>query len=177
MKARGLLMIEHRLIEKMLALVNKTIASFDENTYDCVLIENMVDFIRVYADRTHHGKEEDILFRQLENKQLDEANKSMMAELVNDHLLARTKVKELVESNERFKGGDQGAIVEVKKIVEWLSRFYPEHIKREDQVFFPNTEKYFTDGELEQLLNQYYAFDAGMIHEKYGKLYEDLKKG
>ena len=69
MQARGPLMIEHRLIERMLKLVNKVLIKIEkQETVDPVFVDTVVDFIRTYADRTHHGKEEDILFRELKKK-------------------------------------------------------------------------------------------------------------
>jgi hemerythrin-like domain-containing protein len=62
-------MIEHRLIEKMLEVVRNQISLIDStNSIDRVFIDTTVDFIRTYADRTHHGKEEDIMFRELAKK-------------------------------------------------------------------------------------------------------------
>lgn len=62
MKPRGLLMIEHRLIEKMLKAVEKEIGKIRGSmNINPIFIDTAVDFIRTYADRTHHGKEEDIL--------------------------------------------------------------------------------------------------------------------
>jgi hemerythrin-like domain-containing protein len=37
-----------------------------------------VDFIRVFADQTHHGKEEDILFRELGKKPLTVKDRQIM---------------------------------------------------------------------------------------------------
>ena len=56
MKPRGPLMKEHRLIEKMLALANQRVATMSAESYDPVFIDTVVDFIKTYADRTHHGK-------------------------------------------------------------------------------------------------------------------------
>ena len=42
-------------------------------------------------------------------------------------------------------------------------------------MFFPNTEKYFSDAELDDILNDFWEFDRKMIHEKYNRLYESLK--
>ncbi len=70
MLPRGPLMTEHRLIEKMLTIIDKRVSIMQEkNEIDPVFIDSAVDFIRTYADRTHHGKEEDILFRELEKKE------------------------------------------------------------------------------------------------------------
>ena len=71
MQVRGPLMVEHRLIEKMLKLVKIYIAKIDnQHTVDPVFIDTVIDFIHTYADRTHHGKEEDILFRELRKKNM-----------------------------------------------------------------------------------------------------------
>ena len=80
MKPRGALMIEHRLIEKVLAVVKKRLANWNENNFDPLFLDAVVDFITVYADRTHHGKEEDILFKTLERKELKEADFTILEE-------------------------------------------------------------------------------------------------
>jgi hemerythrin-like domain-containing protein len=45
-------------------------------------VDAVVDFIRVYADRTYHGREEDILFRDLEKKNLSDDDRRVMNELL-----------------------------------------------------------------------------------------------
>ena len=63
MQARGPLMVEHRLIERMLSLIKHDLAQIESTRkIDSVLVDTVVDFIHMYADRTHHGKEEEILF-------------------------------------------------------------------------------------------------------------------
>ena len=67
MKPIGPLMWEHRLIEQMVVLLRGEIDRItSRKTVNVILVEQAVDFFRTYADRTHHGKEEDILFRRLE---------------------------------------------------------------------------------------------------------------
>ncbi len=68
MKPRGLLMIEHRLIEKVLSVAKQKAISMTDMDYNPIFVETIVDFIKTYADRTHHGKEEDILFIELAQK-------------------------------------------------------------------------------------------------------------
>ncbi len=177
MKPRGPLMIEHRLIEKMLNITNKELDIIKkEQKVNPVFIDTIVDFIRTYADRTHHGKEEDILFKKLENKELGSSDKKMMQELVNEHKTARKTVKELAEANNKYLSGDAGSIEVITEKLSFLINFYPVHITKEDKVFFPNTEKYFTEKELDDMLNDFWEFDKKMIHEKYNKLYESLSE-
>ena len=69
----GPLMMEHRLIEKGIAVLRQEAERIAQGgKVDLLIIDTLVDFIRTYADRTHHGKEEDILFRYLAHKDLSE---------------------------------------------------------------------------------------------------------
>ncbi len=177
MKPRGLLMIEHRLIEKMLALIDLEIKkSLNESKIDSLFIDSAVDFIRTYADRTHHGKEEDILFKELEKKNISAPDMKMMLELIEDHKKARKTVRELVESNEKYLKGAKDEFDIIIQKLKWLIEFYPRHIKKEDASFFPDTEKYFSQAELDILLKKYEDFDRNMIHEKYSNLISQLKE-
>ncbi len=176
MKSRGLLMIEHRLIEKMILIIDKECGEIRKsNIVDPFFIDTAVDFIRTYADRTHHGKEEGILFKELEAKKLKGDDEKLMKELIDDHKRARKTVGELVEAKTRYEKGDGRALDEILRLLTWLVEFYPHHIRKEDAVFFPEAEKYFSDSELELQLREYYEFDMKMIHEKYGKVVSDLR--
>ncbi len=174
MKPRGALMIEHRLIEKVLAVIKKKLNDLSKDNFDPLFIDTVVDFIRVYADRTHHGKEEDILFKELEKKNVVKEDTVLMNDLIEDHKQARKKVKELVEYNNEFKKGNKNDFNGIIEILKWLISFYPAHIKREDDTFFPDTEKYFSKEELDKMLNDFWEFDRKMIHEKYQKVYNSL---
>jgi hemerythrin-like domain-containing protein len=173
MKPRGPLMVEHRLIERMLALAAEELVKMNSGV-NIPFIFSLVDFIRTYADRTHHGKEEDILFRELERKDMSDTDRRMMQDLTEEHKTARKVVGELYEEAKNY---DKDTISKNNIIdkISFLIDFYPKHIEKEDKAFFPNTEKYFTPEELDQMLNEFFNFDRKMIHEKYNILYESLK--
>ena len=176
MKPRGSLMIEHRLIEKMLAVIKDQMSVMrTQNRIDPVFIDAAVDFIRIYADKTHHGKEEDILFRDLEVRNMSAEDKKAMQELVEEHKFARKKVVELVQAKEDYLVGRKEALKTVLDRLTTLVEFYPEHIRREDEAFFPDTEKYFTKAEQDAMLLEFWEFDKKMIHEKYKAVVEQWK--
>lgn len=176
MKPRGPLMIEHRLIEKMIAVIKDQMSVMREQSrVDPVFIDAAVDFIRIYADKTHHGKEEDILFRDLAAKNMSDEDKRGMQELVDEHVFARKKVAELVQAKEDYVAGHKEALDTVLDRLKTLVEFYPEHIRREDEVFFPDTEKYFTRDELDAMLAEFWEFDKKMIHEKYKAVVDHWK--
>jgi hemerythrin-like domain-containing protein len=167
MKPRGQLMIEHRLIEKLLGAAARLAGGITQETYDPVLIDTIVDFIKTYADRTHHGKEEDILFHKLSERKVQGDDLTVMKELIDEHRQAREKVKAITELNERYRNGDTKVVLQIKEIILWLADFYPVHIAKEDKDFFPKSEKYFNDEELVAMLEDFWTFDRQMIHEKY----------
>jgi len=175
MQPIGPLMIEHRLIEKMIALMAAEAERVDAGGEpDPRLIEAAVDFIRTYADRTHHGKEEDILFRDLAKKDLSDADRAAMDELVNEHVWARGKVAKLVENTQRWTAGEESARAEIVAAMKELTEFYPQHIAREDKVFFPAAMKYLSTEEQQAMIAEEYEFDRQMIHQKYKAVVEAL---
>jgi len=176
MQARGPLMIEHRLIERMLSVIKKVLVKIEsEHEVDPVFVDIAVDFIRVYADRTHHGKEEDILFRELNKKTLTSADRKIMKELIEEHVFGRQTTKALVEANTRYRKGDETALRDIAAKLQTLIEFYPKHIEKEDKVFFPSSRNYFTDEEDQAMLAEFWEFDRNMIHEKYKSLVEGFE--
>ena len=177
MQARGPLMIEHRLIEKMLAVIGDELKRIKSaNKVNSLFIDSVVDFIKVYADRTHHGKEEDILFEELKEKPLTSEDREMMDELIKDHISGRLMTKALVQANDRYRSGIKEAIKDIIEKLEALADFYPKHIEKEDKVFFPSVRKYFKENEEQSMLAEFREFDANMIHEKYNGVVERYKK-
>lgn len=168
-------MIEHRLIEKMLNIIGKRVSIMQtKNEIDHVFIDSAVDFIKTYADRTHHGKEEDILFRDLEKKAMSPQDKKAMQDLIDEHGYARKIVGDIVVAKKKYLKGDALARNTIIDGLRALILFYPGHIQKEDKNFFPVTEKYFTAAELNQMLDEFMKFDREMIHEKYKNLVKEL---
>ena len=168
MQARAPLMIEHRLIERMLNVIQRMLERVEQtHAIDPFFVDTAVDFIRVYADRTHHGKEEDILFRDLRKKGLTDEDRQLMDELIADHIFGRATTKVLVDANRRYREGDAAALREVTAHLQTIVDFYPEHIKKEDVVCFPAFRAYFSDEEDQAMLAEFWEFDRKMIHEKY----------
>ncbi len=142
---------------------------------DPVFIDTAVDFIRTYADRTHHGKEEDILFRDLGKKDLSAEDQRIMQELIDEHVFGRQTTKVLVEANTRYRNGDQSALTDITNKLQTIAEFYPKHIEKEDKVFFPASRDYFTEEEDQAMLAEFWEFDQKMIHEKYRTVVEGLE--
>lgn len=174
----GPLMIEHRLIERMIELINTELVKIRETKQvKPRFIDAAVDFLWVYADRTHHGKEEDILFRELESKKSELAKKHLqrMNELVREHIYARSEVGAVVELNQRIINGDQKAVDKLINHLQNLIKFYPNHIEKEDKDFFIPCMEYFSKKEQQAMLDEFWEFDRQMIHERYKAVVDALE--
>ena len=125
----GPLMKEHRLIEKMILLMEKEIKKMKKyNKANPLFIDIAVDFLRMYADRTLHGKEEDILFRDLKKKSLSPNHNKIINELVEEHIQTRATVGKLVGVKNQYVKGNVKVLDEIVNLSSDLVEFYPKHI-------------------------------------------------
>jgi hemerythrin-like domain-containing protein len=171
------LMIEHRLIEKMIAVIKKVIdQSEQQGKINPEFIDLAVDFIRMYADRCHHGKEEDILFRDLSKKPLSGGEKQVMEELIEEHRQGRKTVADIVEAKGRYLKGDQEALPIMLDRMSFLVDFYPKHIEKEDKHFFMPIMNYFSQEEKEAMLQEEWEFDKNLIHQIYKNKISEAEK-
>jgi hemerythrin-like domain-containing protein len=176
MKPIGPLMVEHRLIERMISIVKEEMDKIEKGKKaDPLFIDIYVDFARSYADRCHHGKEEDILFRDLAKKKMTPGHKKIMDELVQEHIYARKTVGELVAAKDRYVQGNKDALKDITTKLGALADFYPKHIEKEDKHFFFPIMEYFTKHEQDAMLQEFWEFDRKLIHEKYKNIVEKLQ--
>ncbi len=172
----GPLMTEHRLIERMISLLDSEFETINKKgRVNITFLDQAIDFIRTYADRCHHGKEEDILFRELKIKDLSQAHKKILDELIKEHVYARENTAILSEAKNKYINGEKANIKTILGQLEKLVTFYPQHIRKEDDDFFIPSMSYFTKEEQEDMLNEFWEFDKKLIHENYKNLVESYE--
>jgi hemerythrin-like domain-containing protein len=173
----GPLMIEHRLIEKMIVAIRNEIEWCERKiNIDQEFIDNAADFIRIYADKCHHGKEEDILFRDLNKKPLSDEHKRIMEELIAEHRQGRKAVAEMMEAKEQYAQGNREMLPVILDRMRFIADFYPKHIEKEDKYFFLPCMNYFTTEEKDLMLKEEWEFDKNLIHQIYGERVEKAEK-
>jgi len=169
-------MIEHRLIERMIEIAKRKTMGFKEKKQvDNHFVGTFIDFIRTYADRCHHGKEEDILFRELKKKSLLAEHQRIMEELIEEHKWGRNTVASLYQANNDLIERKTSSYSSLIESVESLLNFYPKHIEKEDKHFFIPVMEYFPAHEKEILLQEEYEFDQNLIHGIYGDMVKKLE--
>jgi hemerythrin-like domain-containing protein len=171
----GPLMVEHRWIERVISDLHRRLNQSSRRTIDPLYVDRLVDFLRSYADRCHHGKEEDILFRDLGAKRLAPALAEIMRELTEEHTWARATTKKLVTANASLAAGHTTALDDVRRLLGELAAFYPEHIRKEDEDFFRPAMTYLTREEQDAMLEEFTGFDASLVHERYRRIAEELE--
>lgn len=172
----GLLMKEHRLIERMIKqMENEALRISRDELPKAEFINTAVDFIQIYADKCHHGKEEDILFRDLDKKDISSEHRSLMEQLIQEHVWGRETVAKLIEAKDMYINGEMNAKDDILAEMNKLIDFYPKHIDKEDNHFFKPCMDYFTDQEKETMLKECFDFDRELIHEKYESIVENLE--
>jgi hemerythrin-like domain-containing protein len=121
-----ILVDEHVLIKRWLALVPAFAAALDVRDEEGrrAVLEG-IDFIRSYADRFHHAKEEDLLFA-LFDRDLD-----ILKAMREDHERGRGHVRGILEGLERR---DRGSVAEH---LGGYAAVLTEHIGKEDGILYP----------------------------------------
>ncbi|MFH1063619.1 MAG: hemerythrin domain-containing protein [Candidatus Woesearchaeota archaeon] len=176
-KPYGPLMYEHRIIEQMAALMKQEVEVIrKEGKVDPHFIDVAVGFIRTYADKCHHGKEEDILFKRLESKPLSEQHRKIINELIEEHKIARKAVAGLLDAKERYVKGDADALEEIRSLLLNLNELYMTHIEKEDKHCFIEVMQYFSEEEQRKMTEDMWEFDRKMIHTEYKDKVDEVKK-
>jgi hemerythrin-like domain-containing protein len=174
----GPLMIEHRLIERMIRVMKAILEDIrNRQEVDPVQVDRIIHFISAYADRCHHGKEEEILFRELSRKNISTQHRVIMQGLLDDHRLGRKLTRSLLEANQRYQNGAAAALSEIAAGLRLLIEFYPRHIQKEDRDFFIPVMGYFSQEEKEAMIKAGYESDSRLLHEEYAELVKNFERG
>jgi hemerythrin-like domain-containing protein len=177
MKPVAPLMIEHRLIERMVCVMEDAVISIQAGKkMNPAFVDMVLDFFKTYGDRTHHGKEEDILFAALAKKKLSPDHKKMLDKLIDDHVQARQIIGKLAEAQKKYVKGDIDAGNDILTYLKNLTVLYRKHIELEDKHFFIPSLDYFTKDEMNAMLNDMREYDRKMIHVKYREVVEQAKE-
>jgi len=169
---------EHRVIDQMLAAMEKQLTRMNETgEVDTDFVETAVEFLRIFADLLHHGKEEALLFAALADKPLSDEHAQIMAELAEQHADVRRKTTLLVAANRMYLRGSEDALSKVTDVLSELLGFYPAHVAKEEKTFFVAAMQYLSDAEKEKMLADMDQFDSDVIQDRYQKLVDALGGG
>ncbi len=130
---------EHTHIKRFLALIPDLVQALHRDPDATLpLLARGLDFIRNYADRYHHAKEEDILFGFFDKADILEV-------MLQDHVQGRAHVQAMAE----------GIATRHLAAIETHLRAYGEllngHIQREDTILYPWMDRTLTTRQVGEL--------------------------
>ncbi|OZV10625.1 hemerythrin [Tissierella sp. P1] len=180
MESIRIMVEEHTNIRKMLKVIRKISYRVMTNSeYDIDDLPRIIDFVRTYADKHHHGKEEDILFQTM-NKEIEKLAKSgAITGMYIEHDMGRLYMANLEKSLEEFKNGNDEARLDIiANAISYTDLLY-RHIEKENTAMYKFAEnmlndssKAFIEDECKKVENS--ATEA-RIQEKYITLIEELE--
>jgi len=135
------LVAEHRLILRMIALLERNAprtAAGDYRNWQFYL--DGVDFIRKYADRFHHAKEEDVLFAALIKNGMPREN-SPVAAMLMEHDQGRTFVLGMETAVKEALDGLAGRENVIAENALAYAALLRDHIAKEDDILYPLAER------------------------------------
>lgn len=136
-----ILVEEHRLILRMIALLEQNSAAMEAGSFrDWQFFLDAVDFIRNYADRFHHAKEEDVLFKALIANGMPEQN-SPVAAMLMAHDQGRAHVRAIEAAAGLALAGEPGQIPVIAEHARGYAALLRDHIDKEDQILYPLAER------------------------------------
>ena len=170
------LMQEHQLILKTNQLINKCAAlcQTEKSQFPILDIgEQFIDFVRFFADRFHHAKEEEILFKFLgKDGVLQHCNP--IPQMLHEHELGRTLVRRMEDA---IQAKDKEELIEaMRSYISLLS----DHIYKEDNILYPMAENSLSDAEKSAICEEYelteQRMNASEIWTKYERFYLKLEE-
>jgi hemerythrin-like domain-containing protein len=176
--AIDVLMHEHRLIERVLeALRACAAASGRGEEVDRASVGEFAEFFRNFADKCHHGKEEDRLFASMVRHGFPQEH-GPIAVMLAEHTAGRAHVGALSRIGER-----SGPLSEEERrtLSEHAQAYYAllrAHIQKEDNVLYPMAAQMLPQEEMNRLERDFEAFERQVMgegaHERYHELAHKL---
>ncbi len=178
MKPTDILIKEHDAIMVMLNILEMVCLRLDtgENVKS-INLENIVEFFKVFADKCHHGKEEDILFPALEEYGIPNEG-GPIGVMLSEHIVGRDNVKGMSNSIDGFKEGKESASKEFVRYARKYIALLTEHIDKENNVLFKMADIHIPEERQQSLLADFERAEEEKIgpgvHEKFHRLLEEL---
>lgn len=172
---------EHENIKRMLKVIRKICYNLmNESDYDIQDFYKILDFVRNYADKHHHGKEEDVLFATM-NREIEKLSKSgAITGMYIEHDNGRLYMSNLEKALEEFRKGNDEARLDIIANSISYTDLLDRHIEKENTAMYRFAERMLKDSvksevDAECRIIEEKASEIG-IQEKYLNLLKELEE-
>lgn len=184
MKATQILMDEHRVIEQVIATLERgaLLLKKGQPVRPGFFID-AADFIKGFADGCHHKKEEGVLFIAM-NEHGIPVQGGPIGVMLAEHEQGRIYTRGMKEAAQRLEAGDQSAVPEVVRYALGYAALLQQHIYKEDNILFPMASQAIPASLHEKVMDDFERVEheetGEGVHEKYlalaAKLADEISK-
>jgi hemerythrin-like domain-containing protein len=159
---------EHILIKRLIALIpaiTDHLKSADNAKNE--LMNGCTDFISNYADKFHHAKEEDILFKYFED------GMDIINVMYDDHKKGRS----IVQSIKNTQAGNNKDMNVITDYLNSYKELLTEHIEKEDKILYPWMDRMLNTGQIGKIYSRFNETDIAFrdIPKKYEEFVNNLE--
>jgi hemerythrin-like domain-containing protein len=167
---------EHGAVLVGLKALDKIVAAIEAGSEQALGdLEQLLEFFRGFVDVCHHGKEEDVLFPELEKRGVDSHN-SLIDTLREEHEVGREQVRAISAGLERLRQGDRSALTSIREHADAYGAMLRDHIRKEGNALFPLANQLIPEDALNGKFEQIERERVGEgKHDAYHALLHDLK--
>lgn len=170
---------EHHYIQKVVGAMAVLAERFESGQdVETETVQTIVEFMRTFADKCHHGKEETHLFTLLERKGVP-IRGCPIGILTAEHQRGRTLVSALASAVDTYAKNGESARKSLIQALKSLTELYPGHIWKEDYLLFPMTNKILNSEEQKDLQQKFEMVEKTIgpdVHQRFIQLSEKLER-
>jgi len=160
MKATEILMNEHRAIERGLSVLERCAARLESGErIPGKTLSDVLNFIKRFADKCHHGKEEGFLFPALQRSGLPK-QAGPLAVMQQEHDEGRRLVGVMSGALDGVEAGDSAATATFCRSAFAFAALLRDHISKEDNVLFVMADMRLPDEEKTRLADDFHTAET-----------------
>ncbi len=176
MKPTEDLMNEHKAIKKMLSIMKKIAGHISAgNPADPDDLDQIIEFLKVFADKCHHGKEETALFPAMVSAGLPEKS-GPIAVMLHDHAIGRKMTLDIETAVNGFRNGNYIQPL-ADRLVDYVNHL-TAHILKEDSILFPMADRILGEDKQTEINFRFHKIEKEVIgpgiHEQFHALLDRL---
>jgi hemerythrin-like domain-containing protein len=165
MTATEIMKHEHQVIKQVLSALTAAVDHIEAGEpVDGDGLRKAIKFLRLFADRCHHGKEEDRFFPLLQRKGVG-CGPGAIPVLLAEHEQGRAHIRALDENLPAAERGDRESKARFCQHAREYVQLLTEHIRKEDDCLFPTADSVLTPSEQAGLVEVFEAFEREEMGE------------
>lgn len=180
MKPTDELKKEHRAIKIMLNILIELAGRLETGQgADLKDLNDILEFLRIFADRCHHAKEEELLFPAMEKAGIP-GEQGPIAAMLAEHQASRTLVRDMDEAVNGIARGEDRAGLNFARQARAYAELLAAHIEKEDNILYPLADSHLSKKTQENLKEGFDHIEREIVgpglHQEFHRLLDRLEE-